>query len=402
MTDRPREEKPGQVTGLPVGAAGPAGPESERDILDDLARKSLNEARRGAARTPWQIFWKEFRKSRTAMLGAVILILLYGSALFADFLSPYSMKRQNRDLGYVQPYRVHLGGEGLYVYNYVLTDTARRIYDEDESRRFPIRFFVKGPEYRMLWLIPTDIHLFGVDPPGEIHLVGTDEFGRDQLSRLLYGARISLSVGLVGIALTFFIGTFIGGLSGYFGGWIDEIVMRATELIMSIPVLYLIVALAAVLPANLSSDKRYLLIIVILSFVGWASLARIVRGIVLSLREFEYVTAARALGASTLRIIFRHIIPNTMSFLIVASTISVPAYILGEVSLSFLGVGIQEPIASWGNMLTAAQKVRVLVSFPWILAPGLLIFITVLAFNFLGDGLADALNPRKILGGKGS
>jgi peptide/nickel transport system permease protein len=401
MTDRPPEEPRGSIAGQPIGPAGPEGSGAERDVLDDLAKKGLDEERRGKARTPWQIFWKEFRKSRTAMIGAVILILLYGSAIFADFLSPYSMKRQNRDLGYVQPYAVHLGSEGFYVYNHVITDASRRIYQEDKSTRFPIRFFVKGPEYEMFGLFPMDLHLLGVDEPGEIHLLGTDEFGRDQLSRLLFGARVSLSVGLVGIALTFFIGTFIGGLSGYFGGWIDEVVMRVTELIMSIPVLYLIVALAAVLPPNLSSDKRYLLIIVILSFVGWASLARIVRGIVLSLREFEYVTAARALGAGTLRIIFRHIIPNTMSFLIVASTISVPAYILGEVSLSFLGVGIQEPVASWGNMLTAAQKVRVLVSFPWILIPGLLIFITVLAFNFLGDGLADALNPRKILGGKG-
>ena len=353
-------------------------------------------------KTPWRIFWAEFRKSRTAILGAAILVLLYGSATFADFLAPYDMGRQNLDLGFAPPQRVYLDGRGLHTYPQVLSDRARQSYEEDRTRRTPVRFFVEGEPYRLFRVLPMRVRLFGVSEPAEIHLLGTDRYGRDQLSRLLFGSRISLSVGLIGIAITFLIGTFVGGLSGYFGGLFDETVMRITELIMSIPTLYLIVALGAILPATLSSDVRYLLIVFILSFVGWASLARIVRGIVLSLREFEYVTAARALGAGTLRVLFRHIIPNTMSFLIVAATISVPAYILGEVTLSFLGVGVQEPIASWGNMLTDAQSVRVLVDFPWILIPGFFIFITVLAWNFLGDGLADALNPRKILGNKGS
>jgi peptide/nickel transport system permease protein len=352
-------------------------------------------------KTPWKVFWKEFRKSRTALVGAVLLAVLYGGALFADFLAPYSASRQNLDLGFAPPQRLHLDVHGLYTHPQILADRARLTYREDTAQRVPLRFLVRGEPYRLFHLWPTALRLFGVDPPHDLHLLGTDRYGRDQLSRLLYGSRISLSVGLVGIAITFFIGTLVGGLSGYFGGWVDEGVMRLTELIMSIPGLYLIVALGAILPANLPSDRRYLLIVFILSFVGWASLARIVRGIVLSLREFEYVTAARALGAGTFRVLVRHILPNTMSFLIVAATISVPAYILGEVTLSFLGVGVQEPVASWGNMLTDAQSVRVLVSFPWILAPGFLIFLTVLAYNFLGDGLSDALNPRKILGGKG-
>ena len=354
------------------------------------------------AKTPWRIFWTEFRKSRTAIFGGVVLLVLYGAATFADFLAPYSMERQSLDYGFAPPQRVYAGASGLYTYRQVLADPGRQRYEEDRSERVPIRFLTQGEPYRFFRLIPMRLRLFGVDAPAEIHVLGTDRYGRDQLSRLLFGARISLSVGLVGIAITFVIGTFVGGLSGYFGGWFDEGVMRVTELIMSIPGLYLIVALGAILPTTLPSDTRYLLIVLILSFVGWASLARIVRGIVLSLREFEYVTAARALGAGTLRVLFRHIIPNTMSFLIVAATISVPGYILGEVTLSFLGVGVQEPVASWGNMLTDAQSVRVLVDFPWILAPGFLIFITVLAYNFLGDGLADALNPRKILGSKGS
>ncbi len=352
-------------------------------------------------KTPWRVFWAEFMKSRTAVVGAVLLLLLYAGALFADFLAPYGMARQNLDLGFAPPQRVYVDGGGIYTHPMVLADAGRRVYREDLSRRVPVRLWTRGEPYRLLRVLPSDRHLFGVEAPAELHLLGTDRYGRDQLSRLLFGSRISLSVGLVGIAITFLLGTFVGGLSGYFGSWFDEGAMRVTELIMSIPGLYLIVALGAILPTSLPSDLRYLLIVFILSFVGWAALARVVRGIVLSLREFEYVTAARALGAGTFRVLFRHILPNTMSFLIVAATISVPGYILGEVTLSFLGVGVQEPVASWGNMLTDAQSVRVLVSFPWILAPGFLIFVTVLAYNFLGDGLADALNPRKILGSKG-
>jgi peptide/nickel transport system permease protein len=357
-------------------------------------------ARPGLARTPAQVFWREFRKSPTAVAGAGLLAALYAAALLAGFLAPYEPERQNLSASYQPPARVHWGARGPYVRAYELVDMARNRYAEVAGRRLPIRFWVRGPAYRLLGLVPADRHLFGVAAPGEIHLLGTDGFGRDVLSRLLYGARVSLSVGLIGIAITFTLGVFFGGLSGYFGGLVDEVVMRVTELILSIPGLYLIVALAGILPPEMPSDRRYALIIIILSFIGWAGLARIVRGMVLSLREREYVTAARALGAGTLRILFRHIVPNALSFLIVAATVSVPGYILGEVFLSFLGVGVQEPTASWGNMLTAAQSVRVLTSYPWVLTPGLLIFVTVLAFNFLGDGLADAFNPRKVQAGR--
>ncbi len=355
-------------------------------------------------RTPWQMFWREFRKSPVALLGAAILLALYLSALLADFLAPYPMAQQDLDYGYHPPTRVRWFDEGRFIGPHVrgteIADIGRSRYRE-LPERYPFRFFVRGPQtYRLLGIIPTNLRFVGVERPGHLYLFGSDKFGRDVFSRLLYGSRVSLSIGLVGIAITFLIGTLVGGLSGYVGKGVDLVVMRVTELIMSIPALYLILALRASFPSDLPSDRMYLIIVFILAFIGWASLARVVRGMVLAIREFEYVTAARALGAGTLRILFRHILPNTMSFLIVAATIAVPAYILGEVTLSFLGIGIQEPQASWGNMLTDAQNIRVLRSFPWMLVPGCFIFITVLAYNFLGDGLADALNPRKVLGGK--
>jgi peptide/nickel transport system permease protein len=364
---------------------------------------ALPAARPG--RSPWEQFWREFKKSPVALAGAAILFVLYLSAILADFLSPYGMTKQDLDYSYHPPTPVHWFAGGRFVGPYVqateVIDVGRNTYAvKDPTPRF-VHFFRAGEEkYHLFGLFPTRIRLAQVDPPAHLYLFGSDKFGRDVYSRLLYGSRVSLTIGLLGILISFAIGMIVGGLSGYLGGGFDMVTMRLTELILSIPALYLILALRAAFPMNLPSDRMYLIIVVILAFIGWATLARVVRGMVLSLREFEYVTAARALGAGTFRILTRHILPNTTSFLIVAATIAVPGYILGEVTLSFLGIGIQEPQASWGNMLTDAQSVRVLRSFPWMLVPGLFIFITVLAYNFLGDGLSDALNPRKVLGGK--
>jgi peptide/nickel transport system permease protein len=274
----------------------------------------------------------------------------------------------------------------------------RRIYGEDTAEIHPVRMFVKGEPYKLLWVVPTDIHLFGVEGETPIYLLGSDQFGRDILSRLLYGGRISLSVGLFGILISYSLGLLFGGIAGYYGGLTDNLLMRVSEILMSVPALYLILALRAAFPADLRSDVVYLIIILILSLVLWASLARIIRGMTLSIRENEYVTAAEALGVSSIRVITRHILPNTLSFVIVAATLSVPGYILGEVALSFLGAGIQEPIPSWGNMLQQAQNIRVLTRHQWVLAPGVLIFLTVMAFNFLGDGLRDALDPKRVEG----
>jgi len=347
----------------------------------------MNSEKKQLSQSPWALFWRHFRRNRTAMAGGLILISFYTLAFFADFAAPYGMETQNRMLFNCPPTRPHfIDSSGTFhfrpfVYGKDLVDKKWTKYADDTSRIYPIKFGVRGDAYNFFGLISSSWHLFGVGGEGRIFLLGTDQYGRDVLSRLLFGARISLSVGLVGIMLSFVFGMLAGGISGYFGGFTDTVIMRFTELIMSVPGLYLILALRAAFPVSIPSDKMYL----------------IIRGMVLSLKENDYVTAARALGLGHLRIIVRHILPNTLSFVIVAATVSVPGYILGEVALSFLGVGIAEPVASWGNMLKQAQSVRVLTSFPWILAPGYVIFLTVLAFNFLGDGLRDALDPRKIM-----
>lgn len=356
---------------------------------------------------PWTQFWRQFRRSPLAIAGGVLLAIFYLCALSAPMLSPYRQESQDRASFYRPPQTLHWRDargrfHGMpFVYPATLTDPRAFEYREDRTTPLPIRFLVHGESYRILGIVRSDLHLFGVDAPHRVYLMGTDGLGRDVFSRLLHGAQISLTVGLLGIAISFTLGLLLGGISGYFGGWVDSVIMRATELLLSIPGLYLIIALRTLFPVDLPSQQTYLAIVGILAFIGWASLARIIRGMVLSIRRAEYVAAAEALGMSRLRVIARHILPNTMSFVIVAATIAIPGYILGEVFLSFLGVGVQDPAASWGNMLNQARSVRVLTSFPWlVVAPGVAIFLTVMAYNFLGDGLRDALDPRRVTGGR--
>ncbi len=340
------------------------------------------------------------KKNKLAYLSLYILGILYFLAIFADFIAPYPYDIQHRDTPYHPPTQIHFfDKEGNFhlrpfVYGYKLEDPVFKVYSIDYNKKYPVKFFIKADKHYLLGIIPTDIHLFGVERPGKIFLLGADHLGRDIFSRLLYGARVSLSIGLVGVLLSFTIGAIIGGISGYFGGKIDNILMRLSEIIMSFPGFYLMLALRAVFPITLSSVQVYFLIVIILSFIGWAGLARIIRGMVLSIREQEFVLAAKSYGASSLRIILKHILPNTFSYLLIAATLSIPGYILGESALSLLGLGIQEPYASWGNMLSSARSISAISSYPWILAPGIAIFITILAFNLLGDALRDALDPK--------
>jgi peptide/nickel transport system permease protein len=344
--------------------------------------------------SPGRLFWRRLKRQRIAIIGAVLLLVLYTFSVLAGFIAPYHYERQDRDRFFHPPVRLGFDGLRLVVnrYEQVGRELKYKIISSDQK---PLRFFVKGDKYNFLGLFAATTHLFGTgDDKYPVYLLGTDQFGRDIFTRVLYGSQVSLSIGIIGILLSFSIGMIAGGLSGYYGGTFDNVVMRLCELIMSIPGLYLIMSLRATFPPKLSSTQVYLLIVVILSFISWASAARVVRGMTLSLRERQYVLASRSLGQKTWPIIFRHILPNTFSYVIVAATLSVPYYILGEVVLSFLTVGIQEPEASWGNMLSAAQNTEYLRSYPWLLAPGGAIFLTVLAFNFLGDGLRDAVDAK--------
>jgi peptide/nickel transport system permease protein len=359
------------------------------------------------ALSPARLFWRQFRRSPVAIAGGVLLTIFYLTAMLAPFLAPYAQEDIDKQRFFHPPHRLHWFDQGHWRGPFIrpmnLVDQARVRFVEDQTRVLPLRWFVRGAPYKLLGVFPGNLHLFGVEASERVYLLGADPLGRDQLSRLLYGSQISLTVGLVGISISFSIGLLLGGVAGYFGGWIDAVIMRFTELLLTIPGLYLIIALRAVFPTDLPSQQVYLAIVAILAFIGWAGLARIIRGMVLSIRRADYVTAAEALGMSRLRIIARHILPNTMSFVIVAATIAIPGYILAEVFLSFLGVGVQEPSASWGNMLNQARSLRALNSFPWLLfVPGIAIFLTVMAFNFLGDGLRDALDPRKVHGGRSS
>lgn len=354
-------------------------------------------------RSPSQILWLKLRRNRTAMLGLYTLVAMYAAAILAGFLAPYKYDDARHDLPFYPPMLTHVhvfDEEGRltrpFVYGVVPVDPQLATYRDDTSRKYPIRLFVGGDSYRILWLVSSNVHLFGVDEPGHLFLFGSDKVGQDIFSRILYGAQVSLSIGVIGILISTIIGMIVGGIAGYFGGVTDFALMRTVEVLLALPSLYFFLILRQLFGTGMSSIQIYFIIVIILAFIGWATEARVIRGMVMSLKEQEYVIAARAMGFGNARIIIRHILPNTLSFVIVTATLSVPFFILGEVALSFLGVGIQEPEASWGNMLIAAQNNRYLNDFPWVLTPGVFIFVAVMAWNFLGDGLRDAADPRTL------
>lgn len=361
---------------------------------------TISADRRVAARTPMQLAWRQLRKHRVALIGGTILVLLYVMALFGDFLAPYSLEFADRHKFYHPPTALRfIDAEGRFhlrpfVYDTTLVDPGLRVFREDHATQYPIHFFVRGEPYRLFWVIPTRIHFVGVDDPGRLFLMGTDSFGRDLLTRILYGSRVSLIVGVLVVAVTIPIGMIYGGIAGYYGGRIDNVMMRIAEVIIVFPNFYLLLTLSAVLPTNVGCTTRFYLIVVILAFIGWAGFSRLIRGFVLSLKQREYVLAAKAMGLDDFRVILRHILPNTASLVIVVASLTIPGAILGESGLSFLGLGVREPCSSWGNLLSAGTNLVNLSRSPWLLLPGVFIVIAVIAYNFLGDGLRDAFDPR--------
>lgn len=348
------------------------------------------------------LVWRGFKRHRLAVIGLVITAMFYFVALFADFLSPYSADHFDVDYTYAPPQQLHLdlGGDGLYVNGYTLhqdPDTLALSFETNESERSTIQFFSHGSSYRLFGLVETDWHLFGPANPdaAPIYLLGADELGRDLLSRIIHGTRVSMSIGLVGVTVAFVLGIILGGVSGYFGGWADTLIQRIVEFFLSLPTLPLWLGLAAAIPRDWGPLTRYFAITVVLAMIAWTGLAREVRGRFLSLREEDFVTAARLDGAGHRRTIFGHMLPSFTSHLIATLTLAIPAMILAETALSFLGLGLQAPVVSWGVLLHDAQSVRVIADAPWLLLPGFAVVVAVLALNFFGDGLRDAADPYR-------
>jgi len=356
----------------------------------------------------WQLIWWRFRKHRMAVISAFVVILLYLVAAFAEFVAPYHPDPHPSELfvsfKLAPPTRIHIiDMEGNFQRPFVYKmaqerdpETLRRIYTEDTSEMYPIRFFTEGPEYELWNLFSMNKHLYGLGPEAGdqgIFLLGVDEGARDLFTRICFGARISLTIGLVAVVISLILGIILGGISGYYGGTADNIIQRIIEFIRSVPEIPLIMALAAALPADWPVVRLYFGITILLSFVGWTGLARVVRGRFLSLREEDFVMAARLSGSGEMRVILRHMLPSFLSHIIASLTLSIPGIILAETGLSFIGLGLRPPAISWGVLLQDAQKVKTVALAPWLLIPALAVILTVLAFNFLGDGIRDAADP---------
>lgn len=353
-------------------------------------------------RSQRQLIWRRFKRHRLGVSGGLVLLLLFLVCSFAEFFAPHGPTTRNTRYTYAPPQIPRfISEEGLHLQPFVYglkavvdKETGLRTYQTDKSVRLPISFFVHGDEWTLLGFWTSDLHFLGTREPGPFYLWGSDKFGRDLLSRVLYGGRISLSVGVFAVVLSVTLGTLLGLISGYYGGVVDYLIQRGIEIIFAFPQIPILMALSALLPPHWPSYLTFLGIVTVLAFVGWGGLAREIRGKVLALRDSEFVLAARVYGCRDRRIILRHVLPSMYSHIIVVATLVIPIFILGESTLSFLGLGIKPPMTSWGLLLSDAMNIHSLTLYPWLLIPGFCIVVTVITFNFLGDGLRDAAAPR--------
>jgi peptide/nickel transport system permease protein len=380
----------------------PLSPLAEEPVIEEEV--VAPDAVKAYVASQWQLIWWRFRRHRLALISAILLIFVYLVVLFAEFIAPYDPGDYIARYTYAPPQTLYLfdNSSGQLTFNPHVNDykveidqeALRRTFVVDPETRIPLRFFVHSWSYKLFGLIETDIHLLGpANPRDRIYLLGADSLGRDLFSRMIYGTRVSMTIGLVGVAVSLVLGILLGGISGYYGGWIDNVIQRVIDFIRSLPTIPLWLGLAAAFPITWGPLQNYFAITVILSFIGWTALARVIRGRFLSLRTEDFVMAARLDGASQMRVIFEHMLPAFYSHIIASITLAIPGMILAETALSFLGLGLRPPVVSWGVLLQDAQNIRSVATAPWLLAPALGVVVAVLALNFLGDGLRDAADP---------
>lgn len=370
----------------------------DQQLVEGPSQESLREEEKRYALSQWQLMWRKFKHSRTAIVGGFFVLMFYLVMVFSNFIAPYGGDQRFIEYIYAPPQGIHWSSQsGLHTYALETEfdkETLRAIYKTDVQTIVPIKFFVRDMDYKILGVFKSSIHLFGSgDKTHPVFLFGSDRQGRDMFSRLLIGSQMSLTIGLVGVALSLMIGSVMGVASGYFAGWVDNLMQRLIEVIRSFPTIPLWMALSAALPQHWPPERVYFAITIILSFIGWTWLARQLRGKVLALREEDFVLAAQLAGASDSRVIFRHLIPSVLGHIIVIATLNMPGMILAESALSFLNLGLRPPLISWGVLLQEAQNLESVRAYPWLLMPAVFISGAVLAFNFFGDGLRDAADP---------